>query len=101
MTLPELPGIVNARDVSRTAEHIVSLQQPDGLIPWFAGEHGDPWDHVEAAMALTVAGRVDEARASLSEFRRRYPAFAIPADLQPLLAPAPAPPAAPAPAPPP
>jgi hypothetical protein len=66
MTLPELPGIVNARDVSRTAEHIVSLQQPDGLIPWFAGEHGDPWDHVEAAMALTVAGRVDEARHAFS-----------------------------------
>ena len=37
MTVPELAGIVSARDVLRTAEHIASLQQSDGLIPWFAG----------------------------------------------------------------
>jgi hypothetical protein len=42
---------------------------------------------------LATAGRGDEARASLAEFRRRYPAFAIPEDLRPLL-----PPASPAPA---
>jgi hypothetical protein len=35
---------------------------------------------------LAAGGRSDEARASLSEFRRRYPAFAIPEDLQPLMA---------------
>jgi hypothetical protein len=34
---------------------------------------------------LATAGRGDEARASLAEFRRRYPAFAIPEDLRPLL----------------
>ena len=62
MTLPEIAGIVSARDVYRTAEHIASLQQPDGLIPWFEGEHGDPWNHVEGAMGLTVAGLLDEAR---------------------------------------
>ena len=33
-------------------------------IPWFVGGHCDPWNHVEAAMALTVTGYVDEARAA-------------------------------------
>ncbi len=37
---------------------------------------------------LAAAGLADEARASLAEFHRRYPAFAIPADLRPLLPPA-------------
>ena len=31
------------------------------MIPWFAGGHCDPWNHVESAMALDVAGRHDEA----------------------------------------
>jgi hypothetical protein len=75
---------------------------PEGDVPPATAaspEVRDAW--LARIRELAVAGRVDEARASLSEFRRRYPAFAIPADLQPLLAPAPAPPAAPAPAPPP
>jgi hypothetical protein len=46
---------------------------------------------------LAAAGRTDEARASLSEFHRRYPAFAIPEDLQPLMAEPATPPPAPAP----
>jgi hypothetical protein len=36
---------------------------------------------------LAAGGRSDDARASLAEFRRRYPAFAIPDDLRPLLPP--------------
>lgn len=36
---------------------------------------------------LAAGGRADEARASLAEFHRRYPAFAIPEDLRPLLPP--------------
>lgn len=47
---------------------------------------------------LAAAGRTEEARASLAEFRRRYPAYAIPADLHPLLPPA-TPASTPAPAP--
>jgi hypothetical protein len=31
------------------------------MIPWFEGGHCDPWNHVEAAMALTVAGFRREA----------------------------------------
>ena len=47
---------------------------------------------------LAATGRTEEARASLAEFRRRYPAYAIPADLHPLLPPA-TPASTPAPAP--
>ena len=49
-------------EVEATVGWIASVQQPDGMIPWFEGGHADPWNHVEAAMALTVGGRVDEAR---------------------------------------
>jgi hypothetical protein len=31
------------------------------MIPWFPGGHADPWNHVEAAMALQLAGRRDDA----------------------------------------
>ena len=58
----ELPGLLSAAQLAQTAEHIISHQHDDGLVPWFDGHHADPWDHVEAAMALTVAGRRDEAR---------------------------------------
>ena len=56
-----LPGILSASQLRRTAEYVASQQLPSGLIPWFAGRHGDPWDHVEGAMALAVAGMRAEA----------------------------------------
>ena len=42
-------------------DFIAAVQQPDGMIPWFPGGHGDPWNHVEAAMALDAGGRRAEA----------------------------------------
>ncbi|MEV0079935.1 prenyltransferase [Nocardia neocaledoniensis] len=60
--LPVVPGVLSARDVRRTAETIAAAQQPDGAIPWFTGGHTDPWDHIESAMALTVAGMWEQAR---------------------------------------
>ncbi|HVL28822.1 MAG TPA: hypothetical protein VM390_11785 [Acidimicrobiales bacterium] len=54
--------ILGRAEVAATAGWIAAVQQPDGMIPWFPGGHADPWNHVEAAMALTVAGRVAEAR---------------------------------------
>jgi hypothetical protein len=48
----------------RTAEYIASVQASDGAIPWFPGGVLDPWDHVEAAMGLSVAGRLEEAEAA-------------------------------------
>ncbi len=44
-----------------TGHAIAAVQRHDGQIPWFEGGHCDPWNHVEAAMALTVCGLVDEA----------------------------------------
>lgn len=47
-----------------TAGYIAGVQQPSGAIPWFPGGILDPWDHVEAAMGLSVAGRLAEAEAA-------------------------------------
>lgn len=40
-----------------TAASIEAVQLASGMVPWFEGGHADPWNHVEAAMALAVAGR--------------------------------------------
>ncbi len=47
--------------VRRTARYIASVQRPSGAIPWFAQGILDPWDHVEAAMGLSVGGYHDQA----------------------------------------
>jgi hypothetical protein len=60
-SIPEIPGVISADQIEATARSIVSLQRPDGMIEWYPGGHCDPWNHVEAAMALTVAGMDDEA----------------------------------------
>jgi hypothetical protein len=60
--LPHLPGTLTADQIRITGEHIAGQQLASGLIPWFRGHHGDPWDHIEAAMALTVCGLDDAAR---------------------------------------
>ena len=61
---PDLPGVLSAAEVDATARHLVRLQQPSGMIPWFPGGHCDPWNLVESAMALDVAGRHAEALAA-------------------------------------
>jgi len=63
-TLPEVPGILSAEEISLTADSLVALQRRSGMIPWFDGGHCDPWNHVEAAMALSVCGRIKEAEAA-------------------------------------
>ncbi len=60
-TVPEVPGVLTSADVLATAQAIATVQRHDGQIPWFEGGHCDPWNHVEAAMALTVCGLVEEA----------------------------------------
>jgi len=59
--LPHLPGIITADEVRSTGRAIAALQLPNGMIPWFLGGHCDPWNHVETAMALDVAGLHDHA----------------------------------------
>jgi hypothetical protein len=44
-----------------TVEFILNCQQADGSIPWFDGGHADPWDHVEAAMGLSIGGEWNAA----------------------------------------
>lgn len=48
-------------DVSAMADFIAGLQKPNGEIPWSDGGKTDPWDHVESAMGLSVAGFLEEA----------------------------------------
>ena len=50
MTRPE--------SLQRTARYIASVQQPSGAIPWFSEGIIDPWDHVEAAMGLSIGGTI-------------------------------------------
>jgi hypothetical protein len=48
-------------DVRATVDAIARVQRPDGSIPWYDGGQVDPWNHVEAAMALDIGGRHAEA----------------------------------------
>jgi hypothetical protein len=54
--LPEVPGVMSADEVAETVDAIAAIQEPDGNIPWVPGHHTDPWNMVEAAMALDVGG---------------------------------------------
>jgi hypothetical protein len=56
--------VLSPAEVAATAATIVAAQRPDGAIPWLPGGEADPWNHVEAAMGLTVAGRHAEAAAA-------------------------------------
>ena len=64
MTIPAVPDVVTADEIAATADAIVDVQLADGMIEWFPGGHADPWNHVEAAMALTTAGRLGAAEAA-------------------------------------
>ena len=61
MTVPALPGVLSAADVTRTADAVARVQERDGAVPLTAGGTTDAWNHVEAAMALLVGGRPDAA----------------------------------------
>ncbi|MBA0050035.1 prenyltransferase [Streptomyces sp. AJS327] len=56
--------MLTAAEAARTVRGVLAEQRPDGAIPWFRGHHLDPWDHVEAAMALDAAGEHDHAEAA-------------------------------------
>ena len=55
-------GLFPADFLQPSVDFILSTQQDDGCIPWFPGAHADPWDHIEAAMGLVVAGESQAAR---------------------------------------
>ena len=60
MTAPRRQQVANI-PLAETVESIRAVQLRDGMIPWFTGGHGDPWNHVEASMALTAGGALHEA----------------------------------------
>jgi hypothetical protein len=59
--LGDVEGVVSAAELQATVDAIAEWQLPNGMIPWFPGGHADPWNHVEAAMALQLGGRRAEA----------------------------------------
>jgi len=61
-----LSEAVKPVDVEKVAEFIVSLQKENGEIPWSQGGKTDPWDHIESAMGLSVAGFTEEAERAYS-----------------------------------
>lgn len=69
MPLRELPEVLSRDQLQATVDSIARAQQPSGALPWADG-HTDPWDHVECAMALTLGGRLEEARAGYGWLRR-------------------------------
>jgi hypothetical protein len=69
-TVPEVAGVLTAGQVADTVDSIAAVQLPSGMIPWFAGGHADPWNHVEAAMALAVGGRRADAEAAYAWLAR-------------------------------
>jgi hypothetical protein len=50
--------------VQATVAWIADQQDADGALPWFRGGQLDPWDSVEAAMALDLGGEHDRAAAA-------------------------------------
>lgn len=48
-------------DTAAAGAFIAAVQRPSGEIPWSIGGKTDPWDHVESAMGLDVAGNGDAA----------------------------------------
>lgn len=55
-------GLFPGEFLRPTVQFILDVQQPSGEIPWFDGGYTDPWDHVEAAMGLSIGGEYDAAR---------------------------------------
>ena len=62
--LPELPGVLTGDQVRDTVAWIAGQQERDGALPWSLEHQLDPWDSVEAAMALDVGGEHDRAAAA-------------------------------------
>lgn len=48
--------------LDKAADYILNCQLESGAIPWFDGGRLDPWDHTEAAMALSIAGHTHAAK---------------------------------------
>jgi hypothetical protein len=71
MKLDVSKAVVETRvDMEQMADFIVSVQKANGEIPWSIGGKTDPWDHVESAMGLSVAGYREEAERAYEWMRK-------------------------------
>ena len=52
---------LNTIEIDVMAAFIKRVQKDNGEIPWSEGGKTDPWDHVESAMGLSMAGCLHEA----------------------------------------
>ncbi|WP_254762892.1 prenyltransferase [Natrinema marinum] len=52
---------LSAWGLEPAVDYIERAQRADGLVLWYPDGPADPWDHVESAMGLSVAGRRDAA----------------------------------------
>lgn len=48
--------------ITQTGRSIAKVQLSSGLIPWYEGGHIDPWNHIEAAIALSIANESERAQ---------------------------------------
>lgn len=55
------PGLFPRDFLAPTVAAICEVQRPSGEIPWSEGNYADPWDHVEAAMGLSIGGEFTAA----------------------------------------
>ncbi len=58
--------MLTEEEFQQSADSIEKCQLKNGMILWFEGGHSDPWNHVEAAMALSIAGRTQSAERAYS-----------------------------------
>jgi len=60
----DLPGKLPDRtlDIDAAVNQIARNQLPSGEIPWGRDNKSDPWDHVEAAMGLSIGGYPADAQ---------------------------------------
>jgi GH15 family glucan-1,4-alpha-glucosidase len=55
-------------DIRAIAQLIADTQLDSGEIPWCDGQKTDPWDHIEAAMGLSIGGFLEQARRAFEWF---------------------------------
>lgn len=65
------PGLFPGQFMRPTVEFLLQSQRASGEIPWFADGHTDPWDHVEAAMGLSIGGELAAAEAAYAWLQAR------------------------------
>lgn len=55
------PGLFPRDFLAPAVASIRAVQLPSGEIPWSEGNYADPWDHVEAAMGLSIGAELAAA----------------------------------------